>query len=219
MNKSVSKVSVLLSLKRFMTFVTTLALISLMSPNAHAAYTLDKVQELLSNPKVVEADFNQERTLPNVKKPLKSSGVMLMARDKGLVWDQQKPFKMTMLINDERMVQKIGKNTTEVTKDSNPQFFEFSSVLRALMLADRKVLEQNFDIKFKDNNKSWNLVLVPKIAPLNKIFKSIDIKGDEVVNDVTLLDTQKGKTHITFSDHVLRNELSDEDIKILELKE
>lgn len=185
------------------------------STQSHA-FTVDEVQKILATPKVVEAKFEQTRTLKNIKKPLKSSGVMLMVRDVGLVWDQEKPFAMTMIINNDRMVQKIGNTVNEITKEANPQFFEFSSVLRALMFADRKALEENFEVNFTDLKESWKLNLKPKLAPLNKIFDEIIINGDEVVNKVELLDKQHDSTTIIFSDHVLSNELSPEDKKLLE---
>lgn len=202
--------------KRVALFLGSMALLSACFSGVSHAYTIDEVQKILAAPKVVEAKFEQTRVLKNVKKPLKSSGVMLMVRDAGLVWDQQEPFKMAMLLNNERMVQKIGKSIHEVTKEGNPQFFEFSSDLRALMFADRKALEENFKVEFKDDKTSWTLNLEPKLAPLNKIFAKIVVNGDEVVNKVELFDKQQDATTIIFSDHVLSNELSQEDKNIIE---
>lgn len=71
---------------------------------------------------------------------------------------------MTLLLDDKRMVQAInGQPPQTITADNNPQMFQFNHLLRALFRADRKVLEENFRIDFKDLGAGrWSLVLTPK---------------------------------------------------------
>lgn len=119
-----------------------------------SAITLDELQQRFAEQPVVRAHFEQTRTIKDMPQPLRSQE-MLIARDSGLLWDQKAPFPMTLLLDDKRMVQIVnGQPPQTLTADNNPQMFQFNHLLRALFQADRKVLEENFRIDFKDLGKA-----------------------------------------------------------------
>jgi len=154
---------------------------------------------------VVRAHFEQTRTIKDLPQPLRSNGEMLIARDNGLLWDQKAPFPMTLLLDDKRMVQIInGQPPQIITADNNPQMFQFNHLLRALFQADRKVLEENFRIDFKDlGNDRWSLVLTPTTTPLDKIFASLELGGATFLESIVLNDKQGDRTVIALSRHQL----------------
>ena len=81
---------------------------------------------------------------------------MLIARDKGLLWDQTSPFPMQLLLDDKRMVQAInGQPPQTITAENNPQMFQFNHLLRALFRADRKV---------RKITSAWNLPIKAKAS-------------------------------------------------------
>ncbi len=170
-----------------------------------SAVTLDELQQRFTEQPVVRAHFEQTRTIKDLPQPLRSSGEMLIARDNGLLWDQKAPFPMTLLLDDKRMVQTInGQPPQTITADNNPQMFQFNHLLRALFQADRKVLEENFRIDFKDaGNGRWSLVLTPTTTPLDKIFASMDLGGATYLESIVLNDKQGDRTDITLSRHQL----------------
>ncbi len=128
-----------------------LPLLALIVSPLVSAVTLDELQQRFTGQPVVRAHFEQVRTIKDMPQPLRSQGEMLIARDSGLLWDQKAPFPMTLLLDDKRMVQAInGQPPQTVTADNNPQMFQFNHLLRALFQADRRVLEENFRIDFKD---------------------------------------------------------------------
>lgn len=172
----------------------------LLAPLAHAI-TLDELQQRFTEQPVVRAHFEQTRTIKEMPQPLRSQGEMLIARETGLLWDQTAPFPMQLMLDDSRMVQMInGQPPQTITADNNPQMFQFNHLLRALFQADRKVLEQNFRIDFKDlGNDSWTLKLTPIATPLDKIFASIDLSGKTYLNTIQLNDKQGDRTDITLS--------------------
>ncbi len=117
---------------------------------AAQAVTLDDLQQRFASQPVVRADFNQLREIKGMAQPLKSSGELLIAQDKGLWWHQAKPFPLTLVLDDKRMVQVMnGQAPQIITADSNPQMFQFNHLMRALFQADRQVLEQNFSLDFQ----------------------------------------------------------------------
>ncbi|HCN97494.1 MAG TPA: hypothetical protein DIT59_12635 [Leclercia sp.] len=181
-----------------------LLLALLISPWVNAV-TLDELQQRFTEQPVVRAHFEQTRTIKDLPQPLRSQGEMLIARDSGLLWDQKAPFPMTLLLDDKRMVQVInGQPPQTITAENNPQMFQFNHLLRALFQADRKVLEENFRIDFKDPGEGrWSLVLTPTTTPLDKIFASLDLSGATYVESIVLNDKQGDRTAIALSRHQL----------------
>ena len=182
-----------------------LPLLALLAIPFVSAVTLDDLQQRFTEQPVVRAHFEQTRTIKDLPQPLRSNGEMLIARDSGLLWDQKAPFPMTLLLDDNRMVQVInGQPPQTITAENNPQMFQFNHLLRALFQADRKVLEENFRIDFKDlGNGRWSLLLTPTTTPLDKIFASMDLGGATYLESIVLNDKQGDRTDIALSRHQL----------------
>ncbi|EIX7041888.1 outer membrane lipoprotein carrier protein LolA [Escherichia coli] len=185
-----------------MKFLPLLAL--LISPFV-SALTLDDLQQCFTEQPVIRAHFDQTRTIKDLPQPLRSQGQMLIARDRGLLWDQTSPFPMQLLLDDKRMVQVInGQPPQIITAENNPQMFQFNHLLRALFQADRKVLEQNFRVEFADKGEGrWTLRLTPTTTPLDKIFNTIDLAGQTYLESIQLNDKQGDRTDIALTQHQL----------------
>lgn len=182
--------------------------------SAASAVTLDQLQQRFARQPVIRADFTQMRTISGMAQPLVSRGEMLLARQQGLWWHQQAPFVMTLLLDDNRMVQTLnGQPPQVVTAGSNPQMFQFNHLLRALFQADEKVLQENFILDFQDKGANrWTLALTPNAAPLNKIFNRIDLTGSDFLERIDLDDKQGDKTQIQLSNtRVQPSQLSNEE--------
>ena len=167
---------------------------------AAQAVTLEELQQRFSQVPVLRAEFAQQRTISGMAQPLNSSGNLVIAQQQGLWWQQEKPFSLTLLLTENRMVQIMaGQDPQVVTAQSNPQMFQFNSLLSALFHADRRVLEQNFTLGFTDQGKgAWTLVLTPKVSPLIRLFRSITLHGETYLNNIDINDMQGDATHIRF---------------------
>lgn len=176
------------------------------------AVTLDDLQQRFASQAVVRADFSQLREIKGMA-PLKSSGELLIAQDKGLWWHQARPFPLTLVLDDQRMMQVMnGQAPQIVTAESNPQMFQFNHLLRALFRADRQVLEQNFALDFQDRGQGkWQLALTPKTSPLDKLFNTITLQGAAWLDVIKLDDRQGDKTAITLSNQRVTDSLSPEE--------
>lgn len=167
---------------------------------AAQAVTLDDLQQRFSQVPVLRAEFAQQRTISGMAQPLNSGGNLLIAQKQGLWWQQEKPFPLTLLLTETRMVQIMaGQQPQVVTASNNPQMFQFNSLLSALFHADRHVLEENFTLDFMDKGQgAWTLVLVPKTSPLNRLFRRITLNGETFLNKIDIDDMQGDATHIRF---------------------
>jgi len=178
---------------------TLLLLLGLLSLGAQAV-TLPELQQRFSQQPILRADFSQQRTISGMSQPLNSSGNLLIAQKKGLWWQQEKPFTLTLLLTENRMVQTLsGQPPQVVTAESNPQMFQFNALLTALFQADQQVLEHNFTLNFSDQGQgAWQLILTPKTSPLNRLFRTITLNGREYLNLIDINDMQGDETHVRF---------------------
>lgn len=186
----------------------------LMNISTHAL-TLDELQTQFSQHPVTRADFLQKREIKGMNMPLTATGQFIISKTAGLWWHQQTPFELTLRLNQQIMIQTVqGQKPEKMTVQSHPQLFQFNDLLTALFRGDLQLLEQKFKLEFKEldiqktapkrintpnTSDTWRLVLTPKAAPLNRIFKSITLKGNHVLNTIEMHDLQGDFTHIQLS--------------------
>ncbi len=157
-----------------------------------------EVQQLLALSQAKEARFEQEKQVAGLSQPLKASGELLLVRDLGLWWQQQKPFPLTLTLTPTRMVQQMAGQPATVI--DNPQLLEFSQMLLALFGSDEATLGRYFSIDFHSTEEGWQLVLVPTLAPLDKVFASLTLSGQGQLDQLLIADKQGDSTRIRFSD-------------------
>lgn len=162
--------------------------------------TLDNVQALFSQKNVVRANFTQVRSISGMTQPLSSNGQLLVSKELGVWWHQQRPFVMTLTLTNDRITQTLkGQKPQIIDAQNNPQMFEFSSLLQALFRTDKEVLEQNFQMTFhSDESGLWTLELIPQTSPLDKIFGMVTLFGDADLKTIELLDKRGDMTQINF---------------------
>ena len=157
-----------------------------------------EVHQLLALNEAKQARFEQEKQVAGLSQPLKASGELLLVRDQGLWWQQQKPFPLTLVLTPTRMVQQMAGQPATVI--DNPQLLEFSQMLLALFGSDEATLSRYFNIDFHSTEDGWQLVLVPTLAPLDKVFASLTLSGQGQLDQLLIADKQGDSTRIRFSD-------------------
>lgn len=157
-----------------------------------------EVQQLLALSQAKEARFEQEKQVAGLSQPLRASGELLLVRDLGLWWQQQKPFPLTLTLTPTRMVQQMAGQPATII--DNPQLLEFSQMLLALFGSDEATLSRYFSIDFHSTEDGWQLVLVPTLAPLDKVFASLTLSGEGQLDQLLIADKQGDSTRIRFSD-------------------
>ncbi len=156
-----------------------------------------EVQQLLALNEAKQARFEQEKQVAGLSQPLRASGELLLVRDLGLWWQQQKPFPLTLVLTPTRMVQQMAGQPATVI--DNPQLLEFSQMLLALFGSDEATLGRYFSIDFHSTEEGWQLVLVPTLAPLDKVFASLTLSGQGQLDQLLIADKQGDSTRIRFS--------------------
>ena len=179
----------------------TLLLLALLSwPTL--AITLADVQQQLTAADARSARFEQERQISGLTQALRSSGELLLVKGKGLWWQQQKPFPLTLTLTPTRMVQQLPGQPAQ-TLDS-PQLLEFSNLMLALFDPSEAALDNYFRHRLSSEGEEWTLTLEPIRSPLDKVFASLVLKGRHELASLAIHDKQGDVTLIRFVDWQLK---------------
>lgn len=163
--------------------------------------TLDELQQALTAAVTLRCHFSQHKQVAGLAAPLVSTGQLLFNRQLGLWWQQEQPFAMTLLLDEQRLQQQVADQPPErITASSNPQLFEFSHLLLSLFGADRAALEQAFALRFVPGKARWQLTLVPRQAPLDRIFAELLLSGQGGLEQLRIRDRQGDETRLDFTD-------------------
>ena len=104
-------------MKKIVKFAAVFLLASL-SAFAFCETSLDDVLYSITARKVTSGDFSQEKTAPNLKRPLKSSGTFIFC-DTGILWKTVKPFPSTMAVTKDSLIMTAANGTKTVTDGSH----------------------------------------------------------------------------------------------------
>lgn len=179
----------------------TLLLLALLSWPTQAI-TLADVQQQLTAADARSARFEQERQISGLTQALRSSGELLLVKGKGLWWQQQKPFPLTLTLTPTRMVHQLPGQPAQ-TLDS-PQLLEFSNLMLALFDPSEAALDNYFRHKLASEGEEWTLTLEPIRSPLDKVFASLVLKGRHELASLAIHDKQGDVTLIRFVDWQLK---------------
>ncbi|MDR2952034.1 MAG: hypothetical protein LBU82_02195, partial [Treponema sp.] len=81
----------------------------------------------------IKGAFEQERTINRQSRPVKSSGVFIIASELGMVWDTVKPFPSTLTLGKDYLIQsRPGRKKTVLSARENETFIRMADVLSAV---------------------------------------------------------------------------------------
>lgn len=166
------------------------------------AITLADVQQQLTAADTRSARFEQERQISGLTQALRSSGELLLVKGKGLWWQQQKPFPLTLTLTPTRMVQQLPGQPAQPL--DSPQLLEFSNLMLALFDPSEAALDNYFRHKLASEGEEWTLTLEPIRSPLDKVFASLVLKGRHELASLAIHDKQGDVTLIRFVDWQLK---------------
>lgn len=188
-------------IKVFKSFIMSVCL-SLMATTSVLAQVTDltSLQAQLQQSPIVRGDFTQSRTLAMFEQPLVSEGSFLLERQHGLLWQQNTPFPVNLVLTQDKLRQTFANQPAQViTAKENPMAFYFSKIFLSVFHGDTEQLQSQFDLQFSPQKEHWQLVLTPKEAPLNAVFKSIVLQGNQDIDSLVLEEIRGDKTEITFT--------------------
>nr|WP_246201095.1 outer membrane lipoprotein carrier protein LolA [Vibrio ziniensis] len=161
---------------------------------------LASLQTQLQQHPIVRGSFTQSRTLAMFEQPLVSEGSFLLEKQNGLLWQQSTPFPVNLVLTQDKLRQTFANQPAQViTAKENPMAFYFSKIFLSVFHGDTQQLKSQFVLQFESHTEHWQLVLIPKEAPLNAVFSSIVIQGNQDIDSLVLEEVRGDKTEITFT--------------------
>ncbi|MFC6277247.1 LolA family protein [Psittacicella hinzii] len=150
----------------------------------------------LQQPTSLQGDFTQQRFLANLGSPITSTGDFTLVKAKGLLWNMQTPFPVSIRLNSKGISQWDGNQW--IFSDQIGQSAQIKLFL-GLLSGDVSGIENQFAIKVSGTAANWTMDLTPSSVLMKQIFTQITIAGGDLVKTITLQEKQGDKTVISFS--------------------
>lgn len=184
------------------------------TPAAPAAQELlAQVRQRVQDAPVVRGGFEQLKTVKGFKQPLRSSGDFVVARGKGIVWHVLKPFESTLVVRPDSLQSRgsDGKLTMQMRAQDEPVLRTVNAMLFAVMSANLAELAQHFEVTGQVAAKGWSLHLVPRDPTLAQWLASVELQGNQFVQEVKLQEARGDSSLIRILTPVAENALRPQD--------
>lgn len=172
------------------------ASVSDMKPEA-----FEDIVEMMSKNSKLCADFEQEKKIKALNRPLVSTGRFVYLLERGVLWQVQSPILSQVLIKEAEIV-KWGDNgmAKRLSFRQSPWFHSLTQVFFSVFAGDINGLKAVFMIRRLSVAEGWALNLTPKDLDLSIAIGSIHITGNEFVESITIVEKSGDLTKINFSD-------------------
>lgn len=168
-----------------MIILKALILFLLSLTHSYAGDVLTQIASRLAKTAITNGDFQQEKQLKILRKPLISTCQFTYDQSKGVIWKTLTPVASILLVRDTRLLTTQGEQAVPAA---------FGKVFKAMLGGDLNQLTEGFSITGFNRKSSWQLELDPKDELLKKIISSIVLSGD---NELRLLEIQEAGGNIT----------------------
>lgn len=162
--------------------------------------TLELVAERLSKPGVLRGNYSQTRQIAELSRPLTSSGRFLLS-ESGLQWQQEKPFDNVIVADGKRVAERIADGPVKsVDSSRQPVVVAISKIFLNMFRGQHADLEDNFTVRFEQDNETWEIGLTPTRSPLSKAIRQITLKGRERIEQISVSSGVSDEMTIRFFD-------------------
>ena len=162
-------------------------------------------------------DFKQTKAVKGSSRTFVSTGRIQIATGYGIVWYTEKPYASMLVVGKNVLIQKIRDGEpTHLDMAENPIYTQIATSLECVFSADFTVMSQMFTTYLSGDSSLWELRLVPKSKSVASFMESIEMKGSDRFESLTLYETTGDS--ITYEFSGLENrELTDEELAVYSL--
>ncbi|MDR3414683.1 MAG: outer membrane lipoprotein carrier protein LolA [Nevskia sp.] len=141
--------------------------------------------------------FEQRKYLPELPRPLLSTGEFLFARDVGVWWHTRTPFdSVFILTRDGARSRDEGGGETRIAAAEQPGVAVAARIFFALFALDFEALANDFETYGVPTGGGWQVGLRPKQAAMAAVFREAVIDGAQHAQRIELQDTHGDRTEI-----------------------
>ena len=162
-------------------------------------------------------DFKQTKAVKGSSRTFVSTGRIQIATGYGIVWYTEKPYASMLVVGKDVLIQKIRDGEpTHLDMAENPIYTQIATSLECVFSADFTVMSQMFTTYLSGDSSSWELRLVPKSKSVASFMESIEMKGSDRFESLTLFETTGDSIKYEFSG-LENRELTDEELSVFTL--
>ncbi|MDA8390180.1 MAG: hypothetical protein M0Z76_05555 [Gammaproteobacteria bacterium] len=123
-----------------------------------------------------EVHFAETTRLSSLTRPLETSGRLIYRKPSTLIMRQQRPAPVTYRIVGERLYVNGHRG---VSIDRVPQLMAIVSGFEGLLSGNRALLQHDYTLHLRGSARQWRLRLVPRLAALAKVVRTIEVRGHD----------------------------------------
>ena len=160
---------------------------------------LDRIGRQIGHSPVVRASFNQTKQMAALKRPLVTDGRLVLSANYGILWQIERPYRMTYVLGSERLVE-IDQNGARRIRGARevPVLAQVDRIFRAMLGANFEVLREYFEVTVRGEATHWTIDLKPRQMQLAKHLGEVQISGGSFVEEIRMSE-EGGGTLIRFS--------------------
>ena len=150
--------------------------------------------------------FSEEKHIALLAKPLRATGTIYFARDKGIARLTATPKAEQLVVTTSSVRIRKGTRTEEIPLDKSKDLKAFALIVPTLLRGDRAGIQQAFNITLHGSDKDWwALTFVPKSASLAKLVKKVVVFGKKTDVFSLQITEQSGDTTNTRLSEIVKN--------------
>ena len=143
------------------------------------------------------SDFEQEKHLQALARPLLSSGKLIFVAGQGVLWQVLTPYPARLLVRSDELVRwDDDGNAHKSGYGKSPMFRALSSVFLAMFRGRFEDLRDTFELSATQAEGTWHLTLAPKDETLAAAVSEVRIAGGRHVEEISILEPRGDRTLI-----------------------
>lgn len=165
---------------------------------------LTRIQATVARPDTMCGDFDQQKSLVGLKRPVQSSGRFCVLKERGVLWNTLKPFTSTLRLSRAEIVESQGARvTSRLTASDEPTVAVISDLLFSVLGGDFGRLRSSFTIEASIEASleasTWRAKLTPRDAGMKRVIGTIELGGGEFVRQLIITEASGDRTIIAFT--------------------
>ena len=179
---------------------------------ATAAASVDLMTQIATQARqspVLRADFVQTKTMAALKRPLVSTGRMLLSSTHGVAWLIETPVRAGYVISEQRLTEIDAQGMPRAREASDvPGLAQISRTFQAMMSGDLDALRDTFEVSVTGTPTRWDMVLRPRQRQTAAFIASLQLSGGRHVDRVAIVEANGDTTTLQ-----MKNTLADATLK------
>jgi len=169
--------------------------------SVYAELSFKQLEAISTTPEKLQGSFKQEKYLSHLEVSLNSSGTFSYQRGLAIHWYTLEPIQNELIMTENSIINRQGdKELVNLDGRSNPAIALLSEIFFAVLTAQWQQLASHFELSGEENGKQWRAELIPKDKMINQFADKIVLRGDSLLREIVLYESNGDHTTIHFDD-------------------